>query len=253
MHGDKQKSKTRRVNLMEDPPPAAKSESRSRLALRALKNAAAERKVAQTGGRDTASNFQDAAGLAGVASMLMSPRSVPTLASGEVAFVAGMPGPSREVADTLCNPDQAAIDASVARTDLLLSVPGDIVPLAVDAATSAMAANSLEKMLTHQLALIHTLAMKAGSRAVEFERRAGPYDDGLKEADSVEFSRLAQATGRLSSTFQEGILTLQRLRNGSSQTVTVRHVTVKDGGQAIIGNLQSGRGSTAKPGRGKQK
>jgi hypothetical protein len=149
--------------------------------------------------------------------------------------VPGDSGPSREIADTLRDPDQAAIDASVARTDLLLAAQTDILALAVDAAASAKASNSFEKMLAHQLALVHVLTMKTGSRALDFEKRRGEHGDGFKQADSVELARLAQATGRLSSAFQDGLLTLQRLRNGSAQTMTIRHVTVQAGGQAVIG------------------
>jgi hypothetical protein len=158
------------------------------------------------------------------------------------------------IADTLTNPDQAAIEASVSRSELLLSGQTDIVALAVDAATSAKANNSLEKMLAHQLALIHTLAMKTGVRALEFEKRQGAWGEGFKQADSVELGRLAQATSRLSSSFQDGLLTLQRLRNGSSQTVTVRHVTVEAGGQAVIGNVKpGGRRAGKELGRGRPK
>jgi len=40
--------------------------------------------------------------------------------------------------------------------------------------------------------------------------------------------------------FQDGLLTRQRLRNGSAQTMTIRHVTVEAGGQAVIGNVKRG-------------
>jgi hypothetical protein len=42
------------------------------------------------------------------------------------------------------------------------------------------------------------------------------------------------------SVFQDGLLTLQRLRTGGNQTVTVQHVNVAPGGQAVIGNVQAG-------------
>jgi hypothetical protein len=154
----------------------------------------------------------------------------------------------------LSNPDQAAVEASLARTDLLLSAQTDIVALAVDAAASAKASNSFEKMLAHQLALIHVLAMKTGARALDFEKRQGEYGDGLKQADSVELARLAAATSRLSAAFQDGLVTLQRLRNGSAQTMTIRHVTVEAGGQAVIGNVKpGGRRAGRTSGTGKSK
>jgi len=36
---------------------------------------------------------------------------------------------------------------------------------------------------------------------------------------------------------QTGAPTIQRLRTGGSQIMTVRHVTVEAGGQAVIGNV----------------
>ena len=45
-------------------------------------------------------------------------------------------------------------------------------------------------------------------------------------------------------TFQQGMLTLQKMRTGGRQEVLVQHVTVSNGGQAVVaGQLApSGRG-----------
>ena len=41
--------------------------------------------------------------------------------------------------------------------------------------------------------------------------------------------------------FQEGLLTLQKLKTGGKQTMVVQHVQVSDGGQAVIaGSVKSG-------------
>ena len=223
--------------------------SKSRRAATARRNAGVERRLALSGGSEAAAQLTDAERLEAVAAALMKPASAPVVKCGEVAYVSGDTGPAQEIADTLNNPDQAAIDASISRTDLLLSVPTDITALGLDAAKSAKADSSLGKMLAHQLALLHVLVMKLGSRALEFEQRRGERGEGLKQTDSVELARLAQATGRLAGSFQEGLQTLQRLRNGGSQTVTVRHVTVESGGQALIGNVKpGGRRSRKVPG-----
>jgi len=43
------------------------------------------------------------------------------------------------------------------------------------------------------------------------------------------------------STFQQGLLTLQRLRTGGQQVVTVQHVQVNEGGQAVVaGSVEGG-------------
>src|SRR5262249_11746749 len=50
--------------------------------------------------------------------------------------------------------------------------------------------------------------------------------------------RLAGAISRMSATYQQGLLTLQRKRTGGNQHVTVKHihqqVNVTEGGQAVV-------------------
>lgn len=252
MTDDKPGLKTRRVKL-KDPHPVTKAETKSRLAARALSNAAVERRLALRCGPNAAAASAEADRIESFAAALMKPTGSPTVRSGEVVHASGGSGPPREFADTLSNPDQAAIEASIARTDLLMAAKADIVAMGVDAAASAKADNSFEKMLSHELALIHVLTMRTGARALEFEKRHGVDGDGFNQADSLELSRLSQAASRLCSSFQTGMLTLQRLRNGSSQTMTIRHITVEAGGQAVIGNVKPGGPRADKPGRGKPK
>jgi hypothetical protein len=55
---------------------------------------------------------------------------------------------------------------------------------------------------------------------------------------NVRACRLAGAISRLSATYQQGLLTLQRKRTGGNQHVTVKHihqqVNVTEGGQAVV-------------------
>jgi hypothetical protein len=46
---------------------------------------------------------------------------------------------------------------------------------------------------------------------------------------------------RMMNTYQQGLLTLNKLRKGGSQTITIQHVHVADGAQAIIGSVKSGK------------
>jgi hypothetical protein len=62
----------------------------------------------------------------------------------------------------------------------------------------------------------------------------------MREGDSVEACRLTNAAARLVSVFQDAMLTLQRVRTSGNQTVTVQHVNVASGGQAVVGNVQTG-------------
>jgi hypothetical protein len=124
-----------------------------------------------------------------------------------------------------------AEDASIRRTDLLLQPSFDAVALGVDTAESIEAANSVEKMLAHQMAVAHEAAMRMADRGLSYEHG--------KHGDQVEASRCLNTAARLMAAFANAALTLQRLRTGGSQTVTVQHVTVS-GGQAVIGNVQPG-------------
>ena len=62
---------------------------------------------------------------------------------------------------------------------------------------------------------------------------------------NVEACRLANAIGRLSTSYQSGMLALERVRSGGKQHVVVQHVhqqvQVKEGGQALVaGQMRAG-------------
>lgn len=174
------------------------------------------------------------------ADALLAVEQVPIIAHGEV--VTQEPGASlpikREcIRDTLKQPSYVGLDASISRTDLLLLSNLDVVSLAVDAAESIGAENSIEKMLAHQMALAHELAFRMGNAAAgEIQRMEGPRRD---PQSSIEAQRLTNAATRLMDTSQRAALALQKIRSGGNQTVTVQHVTVQ-GGQTVIGNVQAG-------------
>jgi len=52
---------------------------------------------------------------------------------------------------------------------------------------------------------------------------------------SIEAARLMNASARMMETYQRALLTHERLRNGGKQTVVVQHVTIGQGGQAVVG------------------
>ena len=53
----------------------------------------------------------------------------------------------------------------------------------------------------------------------------------------MELKRLNLAT-RLMTVFQQGMLTLKKIRQGGQQKITVQYVNVSDGGQAVIGDVK---------------
>ena len=123
-------------------------------------------------------------------------------------------------------PDMICVMASEHRLDLAACVAPRVAESAIDAAQTAQAANSLEKMVCHQMAVGHCLAMKLMSRSLN------------DQLPSVEQARLSNAAARMMQVYQEGLLTIHRIRCGGRQTVVVQHVQVSDGGQAVVaGNV----------------
>jgi hypothetical protein len=143
--------------------------------------------------------------------------------------------------NTVERPDAVAAEASMDR--LRLADDGiQCVAMAVDAAETIQARNSIEKMLAHQLAAAHKLAMTFAGKARQLvEDEGGPYQqDGIYV---VEAARVANSSARMMDAFQKGALALHKLRTGGKQTVTVQHVNVNDGGQAVVtGGIKAGGG-----------
>jgi hypothetical protein len=105
----------------------------------------------------------------------------------------------------------------------------------MDAAEMIRARNSLEKMLAHQIAAAHGLAMKFAAKSSQFLGHVTSWDKAVRQqVSSIEAARLAHSSARMMEAFNQGLLALDRLRNGRRQVVTVQHVTVNPGGQAIV-------------------
>jgi hypothetical protein len=86
--------------------------------------------------------------------------------------------------------------------------------------------DQLEAMLAAQMAAVHIATMT-------FARRLANVDM-LPQLDSVE-----RAFNKLTRTFAAQLETLKRYRTGGEQKVTVQHVSVAEGGQAIVGNVHA--------------
>jgi hypothetical protein len=129
-----------------------------------------------------------------------------------------------------------AHQASADAMDLLID--NDTLALGLEMADSVKAKNRTEKMLAHQMATLHSLGMRLAGKADKELRRIEEASvfkaDAKRQAAIVETARLTNATARAMAAFNDAALTLQRLRTGGRQVVTVQHVTVKDGGQAVV-------------------
>jgi hypothetical protein len=142
------------------------------------------------------------------------------------------------VVDTVADPD--FVTASASRERLEADAAGSL-DLALDVADSIQAQDSLEKMLVHQMAVLHRGMMRAATRMNEELYALTGRDEARREAANVRACRLAGAISRLSATYQQGLLTLQRKRTGGNQHVTVKHihqqVNVTEGGQAVVAGV----------------
>jgi hypothetical protein len=94
--------------------------------------------------------------------------------------------------------------------------------------------DQVEAMLAAQMAAVHMSTMTFARRLAHVEN--------IPQQDSAE-----RAFNKLARTFAAQVEALKRYRSGGEQTVRVEHVTVNEGGQAIVGNVShGGRGSPEK-------
>lgn len=84
--------------------------------------------------------------------------------------------------------------------------------------------DELEAMLAVQMGAIHQATMMMAQRL--------NHVDTIPQQDSAE-----KALNKLARTFATQMDALKRYRTGGQQKVTVEHVTVNEGGQAILGSV----------------
>ena len=92
-----------------------------------------------------------------------------------------------------------------------------------------------EALLAAQMAAIHNATMVAARRLNHVET--------IPQQDSA-----STMLNKLVRTFASQIETLKKYRSAGEQTIKVQHVTVNDGGQAIVGKVSQGGGVTENTG-----
>jgi len=86
----------------------------------------------------------------------------------------------------------------------------------------------VEAMLAAQMAAIHNATMKLANR--------------INRTDTIpQYDSASRSLNQLSRTFAAQVEALTRYRSGGQQKMTVEHVHVHEGGQAIVGNVSHGR------------
>lgn len=140
----------------------------------------------------------------------------------------------RETARLVTGP-AAGLAADASQDRLTLAHEVGVLNLAVETAKDAGAVTAVEKMLSHQLAAAHQLAMRLlGAADGDLTRHVKGRAMDLNPTAQIEAARGAVAAARLLDTFARGAVALDRLRNGARQTVVVHRMEVKDGGQAVV-------------------
>ena len=59
-----------------------------------------------------------------------------------------------------------------------------------------------------------------------------------RRADHEEERRRLNAAARCMAVYQQGLLTLQKVRRNGPQRIMVQYVNVSNGGQAVVGNIE---------------
>jgi hypothetical protein len=86
--------------------------------------------------------------------------------------------------------------------------------------------DQVEAMLAAQIAAVHNATMTFARRLAHVEN--------IPQQDSAE-----RAFNKLARTFAAQVEALKRYRSGGEQKMTVQHVHVAEGGQAIVGNVSA--------------
>lgn len=89
--------------------------------------------------------------------------------------------------------------------------------------------DGVERLLAVQMAATHVALVRAGRWMATADNLA------QSQAHTSGFTKLAR-------TYTTQMEALRKHRNGGKQTVIVQHVNVEGGGQAIVGNVQTGEG-----------
>lgn len=217
---------------------------RSALAIELKTQAAVERSLAKEAERDRVPGWVEesrdrrrwAKRLEAEARALMGPRDEVEVHPGGEVIPEGGTDPNHWLVNTLKEePSQLAVDASHRRKELLSNMGFDALELGLDAAMSLESSNSLEKMLVHQLASAHLMAM-------DFQEQARRLPSNTP---SDVATKLINSAARMMDVYRKGYEALARVKTGRQQVVRVIHqyVQVEGGGQAVVaGNVATKEG-----------
>lgn len=139
------------------------------------------------------------------------------------ALATGNPDFYGEILSQLGNASVHHGEVSERELNFMLAVVEDMQPK-----------DQLETLLAVQMAVVHSLAMNMAGRIADVSM--------LPQMEVV-----GRLLNNLTRTFATQMEALKRYRSNGEQRVTVEHVTVNEGGKAIVGNVNlGGAGSSEK-------
>ena len=149
----------------------------------------------------------------------------------------GSPGPAdhvwrKQLKAALGTVSDAFVDMALHHLERAARMPGDgPSDLAINGALAIIAAfapqNEVEAALALQAACTHMMIMVMTARVGG--GHGGPH----------RLPGMASSIAKLTRAYCTQVETYRRLRSGGEQKITVQHVTVNEGGQAIVGSVNS--------------
>jgi len=91
--------------------------------------------------------------------------------------------------------------------------------------------DTIESLLAAQMVATHNMAMAFSKRAMLVGQTVEGVDANINRVTKLMRTYVAQVEA------------LRKYRTGGKQTIQVQHVNVNEGGQAVVGNIQGGRGN----------
>ncbi len=164
-------------------------------------------------------DLQWAEGLETDARALLQPEPPLVLgAGGEIVPPASMGLQGLE--SVIREPDLLNLGASSQRTELVDKA--GVLELALETAHQCDVKGPVQKMIAHQLAAAHKRSLELMAESAQ-----------AKDPDIA--CKKAKVAAKMMDSFCRAALTLERLKTGASQVVTVQHLQVN--GPAVIGNI----------------
>ncbi len=151
----------------------------------------------------------------------LGPPVTPAVKKTRLATIAGTDSP--ELARTLLEQIMGTLWLPAGLTD---EESGKRVAAAIDALKGIKPQDEIEGMLAAQMIATHSAAMHFLQMAM------------LRDQSSMAVDLYLRHATKLLSLFAKQIETLNRNRGKGQQKVTVEHVQVQSGGQAIVGNIE---------------